>query len=160
MAMVFAKLNSPYDMIDLGMSDKGAGLKLCFFVLTFNNTSVSGVAGQTYDPTNHYTTNIPLSKAANTSSDQVANIYGQWGLNKVWRMVFFNGSSDANVTAGALKNTGECKAEYVESGNYLKLKVIGTGTDATKGYTVDEAEITGAAGNMSALRFTGYLIGS
>lgn len=154
MSMIFAKLNAPYDSIPLGMSDKGAGLQMCFFVLTFDNTSVGGVAGQTYDPTNHYTTNIPLARLA------LSDVYSLWGINKVWRMVFFNGSSDANITAGANKNTGECKAEYVESGNYIKLKVIGTGTDATKGYTVDEAEVTGAAGNMSALRFTGYLIGS
>ena len=155
MSMVFSKLNAPYDLIELGKSDKGAGLKMCFFVLTFNATSVSGITGTTYDPTNHYTTLIPLARVAES------DVYSLWGINKVWRMVFFNGSSDANVTgAAANSNTGECKAEYVESGNYIRLKVVGTGTTATDGYTVSEAEITNAAGALSALRFTGYLIGS
>lgn len=155
MAMVWSKLNSPYDAIDLGIAPDGRRLKMCFFVLTFDATSVSGVTGTTYDSTNHYTTTIPLSDVAGS------NLYHLWGIRDVSRMVFSNGSSDAQITgAAANSNTGECKAEFVQSGRYIRLKVVGTGVDATNGYTVTEAEVTTAAGNMSSLRFSGYLIGS
>ncbi|MBM3274115.1 MAG: hypothetical protein FJZ00_03110 [Candidatus Sericytochromatia bacterium] len=157
MSMLFAKWNAPYDMIQLGQSPEGASLKMCFFVITFDSTSVGGVSGTTYDPTNHYTTNIPLARSAGK------DVYSLWGINKVHRMVFNNGASDATIKGTtANTGTGEFKAEYVESGNYLRFKVIGTGTDTTNGYTVTEEEVDSSAGNLNAsgLRLTGYLIGS
>lgn len=155
MSLLFAKLNSPWDSIELGRSMDGHRLKMCFFMITFNSTSVQGVTGTTYDPTNHYTTHLKLAESAGK------DLYSLWGLQQVHLMMFSNGSSDANITtAAANTNTGECKAEFVPSGNYIKLKVIGTGTDATKGYTVDEAEIDTTAGSLSALRLVGFLIGS
>lgn len=156
MAIVLSKLNSPFDSLVLGQSPDGRRLVMCFFVMTFNTTAVGGIGGTTYDPSGHVTTN--LQRAAVSGSD----LFSLWGIRKVHRIVFSNGSSDAQVVApsAATTNTGEVKAEYVESGNYIKLKTIGCGSDATLSYTVNEEEIDGTAANMSALRFTGFLIGS
>ena len=154
MAMVWAKWNSPWDVM-LVTDDKGNSYKKCFFILTFNTTSVSGIAGQTYDPTNHYTTSIPLSNVAGSS------LFDLWGIRKVHQIRFSNGSSDTNIQGAATdSNTGECKGEFVEGADYIKLKVVGNGSNATNTVPQDEAEVDSTSDNMSALRFTGWLLGS
>ena len=153
MAMVFAKWNAPWDSM-LVTDDKGNSYKKVFFILTFNSTSVGGISGTTYDPTNHYTTSIPLGATVVGST-----IFDLWGARKVHQIRFSNGSSDANIqNATANSNTGECKGEFVEGADYVKLKVVGNGGDGTTTYPQDEAEIDTTAGNLSALRFTGWML--
>lgn len=154
MAMVWAKLNSPWDSFPV-TDDKGNSYKKCFFILTFNSTSVNGIAGQTYDPTNHYTTSIPLSNVAGSS------LFDLWGIRKVHQIRFSNGSSDGDIKGSATdSNTGECKGEFVEGADYIKLKIVGNGSNGTDTVPQDEAEIDNTTGNLSALRFTGWLLGS
>lgn len=148
MAMNWYKLNAPFDQYGYGPYKK------VFFALEFDSTSVGGVSGQTYDPTNHYTTRIDLSNVAN------ANLKDLWGITKVLKMFFSCGSSDANAaTSGGTSNdVGKFKAVFVESGNYIKFIMVGPGTDNAAGGN-DEGEMTNAANSLTAVRLTGYLIG-
>lgn len=156
MAILFARLNAPYDLEQLGMSPDGRNIKMCFFEITFDTVAVGAIAGQTYDPTNHLTTHVV--KGLSPAKPTPTNL---WGVTKIHRMVFFNGSSDVEVTGVATNsNTGECKAEYVESGGYFKLSVVGCGITGSNGVTTTEEEVTNAANNLSSLRFNGYLLGS
>lgn len=148
MAMNWYKLNAPFDQYGYGPYKK------CFFALEFDNDAIGGVNGQTYDPTDHYTTRIDLSNVAN------ANLKDLWGITKIHKMFFSCGSSDANAatSGGTSNNVGKFKAVYVESGNYIKLIMVGPGSDNAAGGN-DEGEMTNAANALSAVRLTGYLIG-
>lgn len=148
MAMNWYKLNEPWDKTPYGP------YKRCFFALEFDNDAIGGVDGQTYDPTNHYTTRIDLSKVVN------ANLFDLWGITKILGMQFSCGSSDANAaTSGGTSNdVGKFKASFVESGNYIKFIMCGAGTDDASGGN-DETEMNDAADSLSAVRLTGYLIG-
>lgn len=163
--MNWAKWNAPWDTIPLGagFNVPGAGyfggggsIKACFFVLTFDSTAVNAITGTTYDPTNHYTTTIPLSNVAGKT------LLDLWGIKTVHQIIWNNGSSDVQVqtAGGATFRTGEVKGRLVENGQYIELKIIGCGGTADPLTSQDEAEIDTTAGAMSALSFTGILFGS
>ncbi len=124
-------------------------------MLTFDTTSVGGIAGTTYDPTNHKTTHLRLGPVNGK------NIFDLWGATNVHQMYFSNGSSDLSLKgAAADSNTGEVKGVFVPgAGNeYIKVILVGNGSNGADTVAQDEAEIDTTAASLSALRFTGYAI--
>ncbi len=156
MAMVFEKWNAPYDKIDLPN-----GRKMCFFVLTFDTTAVGGVAGQDYNPPTYETTK--LTSAQIVSGKTLRDL---WDIRIVDEMIFSgHGSSDAGIEFSAGNPTGEVRPVfyYSISGTlYQMIFMSAVGVSAAAGTATarNEGDATVVADNLSAVRFTGFLIGS
>lgn len=148
MAMnIVARLNAPYDVVGLG---DGRIMAFCF--LGFDTNAVGAIAGTTYDPTDHLTTSFQRMTAGKT-------IFDVFGMKHVEQVEFHNGSSDQQLkSAAATSTTGECKCEFVESGQYIKLKVVGGG-GADPLTMQDELELDGTAAALNALFLQCAIIG-
>jgi hypothetical protein len=130
--------------------------RAAWLTLTFNNTSVGGIAGQTYDPANHLTTNPQLSNVAGS------NLFDVCGIKQVLTIFCPQPSSAAlgNSAAGAF--TGTVRLTWSDSVGAFFLTCPGAGNagGATDPLTAaDEAQLANTAGAMAQLTFRLLVIG-
>lgn len=157
--MVWTQLNYPQHKIQCG-DQIGA-----FMQLTWDATNVAGVTGNTYDATNHVTTNPLLTEALITSGQGTAGVQGlfeQTGIRKIRQVVCLTPSSSANVRATAAGTfSGSCTLQYSDFlGVFLIFTLgagnAGAGTDPLTAF--DPGELNNAT-SLANLTFRMLVIG-
>jgi hypothetical protein len=140
-------LNNPYDTIQLGDGRIGA---FCF--IQFNSTAVGGIAGTTYDPTNHLTTSFPNGGVAPGFSP-----FDYWGMKEIEQIEFSGDSSDQQASVGGAA-VGRVIPFFFQPGQSIFLFGVG-GTGADPITIISATELDTTANALNALTFYCLIIG-
>jgi hypothetical protein len=126
-------------------------------ILTFDNTAAgpagSTVLGQTYDPTNHYTTNPAFSDVAGK------NLLDVCGFRYIVQVLDPDGSSSSTAKGTAQAASGSVKAIWSSAINAFILAQEGNGGAADNLTKQNELELDTTAGALSPLSFSVVVIG-